>query len=161
MTALERLQELLDEKDVQIAKLSDKLDDIKEREESERHAWTRHEELDADDQPLPVPRLEIRAVKLNDRGTEWAWLYGFVYRHLLGHVVRVPLGRTTVSGGSGWPPVRGDEADLPFRDGAHIGHDSVHLGLQAFAVVEDRLFVVTYDEKTRVRAAIMYRPEAL
>jgi hypothetical protein len=140
MTAMERLERLLDEKDRQIAELEERMQAL--TDESERTwDWARHQLLEGDS-ALPVPRLEMRCRNLGD-WWNWEWLYGIVYRHLTGTVVFVPLGHTKV-GGDGRPPIRGDGSiRLPFRDGEHIYHDMKQLGLPGFAILEDRVEPLT------------------
>ena len=134
MTAIERLEQLLDERDTQIEELEQKLQDL--TDESERAwDWARHSII----QPhplLPIPRLEIRCVNLGN-WYNWEWRYGFVYKHLLGHLVLIPMGNTKC-GGSGKPPMdwTGKYMDLPFRDGAHFRSDFEQLNLPAFAIIE-------------------------
>jgi hypothetical protein len=147
MTALERLEKLLDDKDRLIAELEERVRVL--TDESERTwEWARHRLLE-DDSALPVPRLEIRCRNLGD-WWNWEWLYGIVYRHLTGTVVFVPLGHTKV-GGDGRPPIRGDGSiRLPFRDGAHIYHDMKQLELPGFAILEDKIEPLTRDSIAEV-----------
>jgi len=129
MTALERLEALLNEKDRELAAL---------REEERRHdygeewAWMRQSESD-EAEGLPVPRLEIRW-----RRGDWSWLatYALVYRHLLGYVVVQPLGITKSNGGPPGPPIYSGKVDTPYRDGAHIRHEMQTLNLPGYAICE-------------------------
>jgi hypothetical protein len=141
MTAMERLERMLNEKDRQIAEIEERMQAL--TDESERTwDWARHQLLE-DDSALPVPRLEMRCRNLGD-WWNWEWLYGIVYRHLTGTIVFVPLGHTKV-GGDGRPPIRGDGGiRLPFRDGAHIYHDMKHLALPGFVILEDRVEPLTH-----------------
>jgi hypothetical protein len=142
MTALERLEKLLDDKDRRIAELEERVQALTDESES-TWEWARHRLLE-DDSALPVPRLEIRCWNLGD-WWNWEWLYGIVYRHLTGTVVFVPLGHTKV-GGDGRPPIRGDGSmRLPFRDGSHIYHDMKQLGLPGFAILEDKVEPLAHD----------------
>jgi hypothetical protein len=147
MTALERLESLLDERDRRIAELEERVRAL--TDESERTwEWARHQLLE-DDSALPVPRLEIRCRNLGD-WYNWEWRYGIVYRHLTGTVVFVPLGHTKVRG-DGRPPIRGDGSiRLPFRDGAHVYHDMKQLGLPGFAILEDRVEPLAHDSGSEV-----------
>ena len=86
-----------------------------------------------DDGVLPVPRLELVYQTL--KPPSWGSCivtYRLVMRHLLGHLEAIPLSFTRI-GQSGARSV--DDIGLPRRDGAHIAHDRVHLGMPAFKVV--------------------------
>lgn len=89
----------------------------------------------------PVPRLELvwRQVDPgNGRGPSWynrECTYYLVYQHLLGDIVAVPMGHTTVNGGSDSPPITGGLVTLPFREGAHVVHDAKQLKLPAYACI--------------------------
>jgi len=138
MNAIQRLEELLEEKDARIVELENEREYLNEKNHSDRWKWTRHSTPEEGN--LPVPRLEIRCVNESTR-PEWynySWIYSLVYRHLLGHLVGVPLGSTSCSGGKG-PPIFDGMINLPFRDGVHIAHDSTTLNLPAFAIVEGRI----------------------
>lgn len=127
MTAIERLEALLDEKDAEIRELeSEKAD----RDYGERWGWMRQKKSD-EAEGLPVPRLEIRWRKLND----WERLaeYSLVYRFFLGEVIRIPISMTKQSGG---PVVHGAMVETPFRDGAHIRHDMRQLNLPGYAICD-------------------------
>jgi hypothetical protein len=139
LSAVERLEALLDARDAEVARLGAELRRRDEADEDAAWSWARHY-VSAEAEGLPVPRLEIRWSRIG--GGEWNWLatYGLVYRHLLGHVVVVPLGMTRV-GGAGEPLTDG-QVDVPFREGAHALHDSLELGLPAFAVFEGRVRLV-------------------
>ncbi|MGK3995028.1 hypothetical protein [Sorangium sp. So ce1024] len=143
MTAIERLESLLNNKDEEIEGLESKIEDLEWKLRVAEGGWTAHEKLEAE-QSLPVPRLELVYVPLGERkGYEWSRyevLYRLVYRHLLGHAMAVPFSRTEISGGSGdGPPIRKGKLDLPFRDGAHICNDMGQLKLPGFAVCGERV----------------------
>ena len=138
MTAEERLQELLDQKDEELEKLQSKVWKLEEQAERD-HLWTQHlSDETADEGGLPVPRLEIvwhdRGSK--HRGYRWLIRYDLVKYHLVGEINRIPMGSTQSD--STRPPITPDgEVDLPFRDGAHIKFDALELGLPAFAIYGD------------------------
>lgn len=125
MTAIERLEALLDEKDEEIHTLEA---EKAEREYGDRWGWMRQRKSE-EAEGLPVPRLEIRWRKLND--WERVAEYSLVYRFFHGEVIRVPMSVTKQSGG---PVVHGDMVSTPFRDGAHIQHDMRHLNLPGYAI---------------------------
>ena len=129
MTAIERLQELLNEADEKIDRLRDERDSLRGVIDGLRDGWCRHTMIDPDP-AMPVPRLEI-AYEQHKEWFSYTATYRMVMVHLLGHHVAIPLGQTKVNGGSGKPP----SEHLPFRDGAHAAHDSVHLGLPLFKVM--------------------------
>ena len=134
MTAIERLEALLNEKDEEIEKEEARADAAEERLAGIRGGWMVHVTLPAE-QSLPVPRLEV--VYDNDGDETWreyVVIYRLVYRHFLGHCVGVPLGKTTIRGGVGRAPIFDGKVDLPFRDGQHIRSDARHLSLPAFAI---------------------------
>lgn len=81
---------------------------------------------------LPIPRLEIR--HRDPRGKELGQGYNIVaeyrmiYEHLEGNVLAVDLGKTLIGGS-----VR-DPLDTPFRMGAQIIHDMLHLHLPGYVI---------------------------
>jgi hypothetical protein len=147
MTTEERLQELLDQKDVEIRRLDAEVgvlrrdldDNFRKLERAQlllEHCvstgWMIGNTL-ANDQTLPVPRLELTIVQ-DDQG-DLTWYYRLIYRVYDGDVVSVPLGHTrSRSRGRGSPRQDDGHLELPFRDGVHIHHDMAHLGLPAFIV---------------------------
>lgn len=137
LTALERLEGILNEKDAELGELRDRVAELED--ESERvWDWARHETR-ADDGGMPVPRLELRCRNLGN-WYNYEWVYALVYRHLLDHIVAVPLGYTKCGGAGRAPTGRfdGDEPpSLPFRDGCHSQHDREQLGLPLYAVCEE------------------------
>lgn len=140
MNALERLEKLLDEKDEEIEDLQKKVSEYEDQSEWD-WAWVKHFNIKTND--LPIPRLEIRC---EDKGDwyNYEWLYGLVYKHLVGRNIFVPLGCTRC-GGHGEPPIREGNPDLPFRDGAHIRHEMNHLNLRAFAFLEGKYYELGKD----------------
>lgn len=145
LTALERLESLLNDRDNEIASLKGKLQKQDDLDDDEAWMWTKHEISD-EFEKLPVPRLEIRWSSLG-RGQlslshNWLASYNLVYRHLLGHVVRVPIGSTRTSGGNGSPPICNGKVETPFRDGVHIQHDAWTLKLPAFAICGDLVTLI-------------------
>ena len=134
MSTQDRLQELLDIKDREIDELREKL---AEYEEPTEWRWMMHTDRKDDTHDLPVPRLEMRCEPVyEDTWSAQTWTYCIVYRHFLGHLVWVPMGQTKRTGNRMDEPPMLD--DLPFRDGAHIKHDSTALNLPAFVVIGER-----------------------
>ena len=141
MTVEERMAGLLDTKDAELDKLRTKIEELLDKLDDEKWRWARHTR--SKDDALPVPRLEIRYHRVS--GT-WrnpdAWetkeaRYNLVYRHLDGDIVTVPLENTKIEGGTGEPPVVNGEVVLPYRDGAHIYHEMMTLGLPGFSICGD------------------------
>lgn len=131
MTAIERLERLLDEEQAKREAAEEELKDIRA---IQNWLWCRPQEFDAETDTLPVPRLEIVCEEVSDYRSEW--LYSLVYKHLLGFHVRVPLGHTGQEYGNPGGACRPgcNFPDLPWRDGVHIRHDAATLGLPAFAI---------------------------
>ena len=127
--AADRLAELLEAKERELADLQES---VKEDRDHERWRWARHVELPKE-QTLPVPRLELWMDETESDGYNRIWIYRMVYRHFLGHCVGVPLGSTKQGGP--------DSANLldyvPFRDGAHINHDAGQFGWPMFIIKGD------------------------
>lgn len=133
MTAIERLEELLDERDSQIQELTERIELLEEQRRGDLWRWAKHEEVKDDE--LPTPRLEIRCDVLE--AYHQSWTYSMVYKHLLGHSVRVPLGHTEMNGSF----TRGNNDltwHMPFRDGVHIKNDMKQLGLPAYVVMDGK-----------------------
>lgn len=147
MTTLERLEQQLDLKDARIDELETELQELKDEAASE-WKWARHKKLKDNPDNLPVPRLEIRWHNESDDGYLTRWDYTLIYRHLLGHLIAVPLSQTRITGGNGSPPIHNGRIQTPFRDGVHICHDTHHLGIPAFGIVGDKIVRLTMkDEK--------------
>lgn len=152
-TAVERLEEILNEKDQEIADLTARVEEL---EPLEKTAWMRHRiqlgESSTDDLPgLPVPRLQLRFVADDyHRGGYYNIViyYELVYQHYLRgagngeNYIAVPLGRTTRSGGNEHFDgifEKDGKIRLPFREGFHIHWDSVKMGLPAYAIFRDKI----------------------
>jgi len=147
-----RLQELLDKKDEEIEELERKLAKYQEEEEYEAEeaawSWTVHTILEKDDAVLPVPRLELRWESLDEQGYNRICQYSLVYEHLLGDIIKIPMGRTRVGGSRdtviddgmhNGEQRRQPSIDTPFRDGGHITNDSRKLKLPAFIIAEGKV----------------------
>lgn len=135
MTATERLEQQLDEKDARIAGLEEELRQLTNDEEA-NWEWARHKTLKENPDNLPVPRLEMRWHKESEDGYLTRWDYRLIYKHTLGHLVAVPLGQTKSQGGHGEPPIHNGVIRTPFRDGVHICEDAGHMNLPAFGICE-------------------------
>lgn len=156
MNAHERLLQSLDEKDEKIEELEGKLYDLEEDVES-RSAWSRHRE-EHSDEGLPVPRLEIVWSESKYHGHDWEGWYFLVKYHLLGHIVKVPLGMTKV-GGYGPGELRDGKVYTPFRDGAHIKFDMIELGLPAYARLGDNVTELQVSEHSAKQHAKVHSAE--
>jgi hypothetical protein len=152
ITAIERLETLLDERDEKIHALTEELAEAKEILDSKR--WERHRK--GEDNGLPVPRLEFAWIPSPDAGwMDFTVEYRLVMKHLLDYDVIVPLGSTRTRGGNDTDPRTregGVARCLPFRDGAHAHHDAAHLGLPLYAIGPDGPIRVDGDGYTSQRA---------
>ncbi len=128
MTALERLEQLLDRKDADLAAACERAEKLERELEGFRDGWRRGVQLE-DDGVLPVPRLELAYIQ-DDEWRSYRVIYRMVHRHLLGPLLATPLGRTTVNGGGNYEPPY-----LPFRDGMHAWHDSGHLQMPLYRLM--------------------------
>lgn len=159
MNAIERLEQLLDERDERIEKLERELEHAKQEIEFDA-SWCLHVEHEEGGEPnpdLPVPRLEIRWAL---ESTETIATYSLVYRHLVGTVVTVPLGRTKTSGALN-DVMSGGNIRIPFRDGAHIANEMRQLGLPGFAIAGShvrQIFADALNERTRTLPATREGP---
>lgn len=135
LTSIQRLENLLNEKDREIRKLQEEIYEYEQNAEIDP-IWWRHEEIKEDHPDLPTPRLELR-LKIIDtykdrherENGSWEWVYSIVYKHLLGHIVKIPLGTTRSNGCFSY-----GSPSLPFRDSSHIKHDSESFKLPAYVV---------------------------
>ncbi len=156
----EYLTELLETKDEEIRDLKQQLDQLECHLRNSEAGWSVHRQ-ERTHLTLPAPRLEIEGRMVDEY--HLLWEYRFVYPHLLGHNVIVPLGRTESSGNFNErrrPPRNQDGSmDLPYRDGAHIHHDMEALKLPAYAIwkeegkntiVEELPFRDKYENQLRV-----------
>ena len=141
-TAIERLEQLLDDKDEEIEALQMKLHEA-ERELEFDAGWCRHRVYekpgDAPSPDLPVPRLEIRWSGATDGRNEIEAIYSLVYRHLLDQIVFVPLGKTGSTGALA-NRIRGHIVETPFRDGCHFANEMRQLNLRGFVIAGDRVY---------------------
>jgi hypothetical protein len=139
-TALERLEQMLDDKDEQIVKLQNELYQAKKEIEFQA-GWSRHTiySIQAAPNPeRPVPRLEIRWTESNGRYESEA-TYSLVYRHLTDDIVFIPLGKTKTTGAM-VDQVRGHIVETPFRDGCHFANEMRQLKLPGFVIAGDRVY---------------------
>lgn len=139
VTIADRLNSMLADKDKQIGKLRDTMEELRQSLRGAETKWTLHTKLDGE-QTLPVPRLELFYEADGYEGREWCEFivyYRLVYRHLLGHTMAVPLGETSIKGGNGEAPIRDGKIDLPFRDGCHIRNEMKCLNLPGYAICGD------------------------
>jgi hypothetical protein len=133
IAALERLEVLLEAKDRELEEARETIEELQQALEGSKDGWRCVQELQ-DDPELPVPRLELAYVSINE-WREFKVVYRLVVRHLLGQLLGYPLGQT-VSHGSGCRPDGAE--DLPLRNGALAIHDSAHLGLPVYKIMPDR-----------------------
>lgn len=132
-TAEDRLADLLNERDADIDTLKSRISQLEQQLQSAASGWREPRSL-AEDMSLPIPRLELQYTPDPELGwSSYTVVYMLVHKHLLGHLSGIPLGSTKIEGGDGQRP---DDDHLPFRDGAHAAHDSAHLGLPTYRVVD-------------------------
>lgn len=125
---LERLEELLDAKDAEVDELAEANRKLERELEGSLSGWANHQLLKDEDATLPLPRLEMVYVPV-DEWRSYKVVYRLVYEHLVDGTIGVPLGETKISGGVGNEP---EPDHLPFRDGAHAHHDSAHFGFPLY-----------------------------
>ena len=140
---MDRLQELLDLKDEELAKLQKQLSAAVDKFEGYEMwvslAWMVHEDI-KDKGLLPVPRFEMK-VEVEAGGFRMKWTERLVYRHFLGHAVAIPFNQTVV-GCSQWAFERDGGGlqylvnHLPYRDGPHFKHDALTFGYPAYISYE-------------------------
>lgn len=133
MTAIERLEKLLNESEAREEELREQLESSKNEIRGSKWGWATGRTI-ADDETLPVPRLELRYEKNDGEWRNYFVHYLLVLRHLCGHIYAVPLGSTKIGGYGGPTP----PTDLPYRDGAHAAHDSAHLGVPVYRITPGR-----------------------
>lgn len=132
---IDRLEELLDQRDERIATLEETVEDLQARLECKTQ-WTEHlVDKECDDGGLPVPRLEItwHPMERSHDGYNMMIRYDLVKRHLCDEIHRVPLGATRTTA----TKVDRDQNGIlftPFRDGAHIAFDARELRLPAYVI---------------------------
>lgn len=88
MTTVERLEELLNQREREIESLKSEIESLKGD-----WRWVIHRRNEGEES-LPVPRLENRCTAVDGDWYRYVWTYSLVYRHLLGHTVYVPLDST-------------------------------------------------------------------
>lgn len=140
--SIEHLAELLVQKEKEIEELNKKMERLEDELNGSKWAWCITRPVKDDNESLPVPRLEIIARKLLWDDGSWTgdiqYDYRLAFRHLTGELLANPLGRTVSnSSNTEWPRLFRGKLALPFRDGAHIHHDTEHLGLPAFMRCDD------------------------
>jgi len=96
---------------------------------------------------LPLPRLQLTWEKLPERDDDG-------YTWLIKYELLIPLPTHDIRNGNKWgflaaslggtrtdrdgTPDRWGKLDTPFRDGAHVTWDAIHLGVPAFVVWGDK-----------------------
>lgn len=133
MKAIDRLEGLLDQKESELDEANEKIESLERELECMAGGWRRSESF-KDDGLLPIPRLEMVYAQV-DGWREYKVVYRLVYKHLLDHMVAVPLGMTKIGGGVDKDPSR---LDLPFRDGVHAWHEAGLFGWPLFKLVPGR-----------------------
>lgn len=134
-TAIERLEQLLDDKDVEIEKLRTEASRLKWELEGSLDGWRRAQEPPCDYDNLPVPRLELAYVQL-DEWRDFKVIYRLVMRHLNGELIGIPLGCTRTGSSGNHKP---ESYDLPRRDGCHAAHDGAHLRMPLYKLMPGEL----------------------
>ena len=137
-TIEDRLQELLDAKDAELAAAQDEIRKLRYTVEI-GGGWALPREVE-DVANLPLPRLEfVWTPCKEDQWGSFRVEYRLVRRHLLRHTEVVPLGRTSIDGSRRPKPWRNPDGtvDLPIRDSAHACFDSAHLNLPVYAICPD------------------------
>ena len=132
-------EEQLEEKENRITELENEVDKLQYQLDGENWGWAVHRHPGDVCPELPIPRLEIVGEKLSDYNA--IWHYHLVVKHLCDGIMEIPIGQTRSNGSHETFP-RYDQKgriNLPFRDGAHIHHDAVHLGLPAYVRVGDEV----------------------
>ena len=101
---------------------------------------------------LPLPRLELRWVKIKESWDERECIYEMVIplRELdlrredkngkqVRSTLRIEMGRTNVTGGTknAQPPIYDGKVDAPFRDGVRAQWDADALNMTVWATCED------------------------
>ncbi len=137
-TIEEKLNELLDQKNDEIEKLLNKIEDMEERL-AMNWEWTAHKYCKKDEYNLPVPRLQLVAFRHKRYGwNRTTWKYSLVYQLLSGNIGYIPLGQTEIGGRlAGTRPDA--KLNLPLREGVDIRYDCLNLRLPAFSIVEDQI----------------------
>jgi hypothetical protein len=155
-TAEERLAALLNDRDEEIRMLRDELAEREESLRGARGGWSLPRKVDDEHLVLPVPRLEFVWTPDPD-WHRYVIEYRLVIEHLVDGLMIIPLGRTTVQGGSGQSPFdRTDDIgnNLPYRAGAHAHHDAAHLKLPLYAITPDGPVRLDGDPRYQRQAAL-------
>lgn len=141
------LADQINEKDCEIRKLHQRIEEMEKDLRGADSGWTLHQTLERQ-QTLPVPRLELVWEPDGYEGAEWyerVAKYRLVYRAFWDDVLAIPLGETHVKGGSGkQPPIHDGKIEMLFRDGAHICHDMAILRLPGFLICGDLVQDISY-----------------
>lgn len=147
----ERLNNIIEEKDVEIEQLKDRINRLEQSQDLERLRWQLHEYYEETelDKKMPYPRLEMRFLRFpnihgNEKWDNIAWIYGLVYKYYNmtedNTLLFIPLSMTTANGGNGsfdsWLREDG-KIGLPLRDGVHIIADSRVLNIPAYMVCKE------------------------
>lgn len=130
-TSIDYLTELLQTRDAELEEARAENARLERELEGSLEGWSRKDTFD-DDGALPVPRFELFYVQI-EGWDSYRVDYRLVMKHLHGHLVAIPLGRTTIN--SSARNQRPNDTDLPIRDGAHAAHDSALMGLPVFKVL--------------------------
>jgi hypothetical protein len=160
---IERLTELLDQKEDESDELRDKIQRMEWALESAASGWSLPRVIEDRFPELPLPRLEMEWTRCAELGWRRRWVeYRLVMQHYVDGVMAIPLGKTKIEGGSSEDPFRhGVKNALPYRDGVHAMHDAAHLGLRFFAIHPDGPVELTGQYEMAAKAGLDHRREAV
>lgn len=171
MTLEERLNEIIEEKDAEIANLTQKIDDLEDKLDISSISWQKQEIFEENDfnRNMPYPRLEMR-LRQEHKGNWFRvqYHYGLVYRHYSNtgsdkvFLLFIPISITSCGGGrdnslNSW--MHNGELTLPYRDGVHIKSESRVFNLPAFITCEQENIIqmITFENEYREGISLMRR----
>lgn len=133
---VDRLLELLEQKDNQIESLKSRIETLEFDLDSTESGWCLPRYTEEDLYPeLPLPRLQFEIFNIH-KWYVYTVEYALIYRHFDGSITTKPLGKTKISGLDKNPfeHYKSVEHLLPIRDGSNAIHDSAHFKLPLYFI---------------------------
>lgn len=135
-TAIEKLEEIIEQQDEKIAELEEQLERNERCAEWQVSRYVNEKNMNAQYpgyDKLPLPRLEMRVNLLDDNGYRVEYLHGIVYKHFDDSMLFIPYEQTIVTGSRG-EQIKNGDIDFPFRQGPHLIGDSIMFNMPAFVL---------------------------
>ena len=128
---LDRLNDIINDKEEEIKKLENEIDALELEKEQASWLWARHSVIKDDCLPVPRVQLEYKSIKYDGAYFVGEWILSIVYKDIVGNSINVPLSQTKVTCSD--VSINKNE---PYRDGIHFRHNVKTLGLPGYVIID-------------------------